>query len=78
MILHVYWPVYFARSDNFLNEQPKEIDSLKNTFKKLTCLAIPKSASLISPLGSTSMLAPLISLRQKKKKKKKTQYFKKE
>lgn len=27
-----------------------------------TCLAIPKSASLISPLAFTSMFAPLISL----------------
>jgi len=29
---------------------------------KLTCFAIPKSASLTRPLGSTSMFAPLMSL----------------
>lgn len=32
--------------------------------KMHTCLAMPKSASLTSPLGPTSMLAPLISLRR--------------
>lgn len=30
--------------------------------KKLTCLAIPKSASLTTPYASTSKLAPLMSL----------------
>lgn len=35
-ILHlVYWPIYFARSYNFSNEQPKAIGSLKNTLKSL-------------------------------------------
>lgn len=33
--------------------------------RKLTCLAMPKSANLISPLGSTNMFAPLMSLQEK-------------
>lgn len=33
---------------------------------RLTCFAIPKSASFTRPLGSTSMLAPLMSLHDNK------------
>jgi hypothetical protein len=34
----------------------------KKTCRKLTCFAIPKSASFTRPLGSTNMFAPLMSL----------------
>lgn len=35
---------------------------MASRLSRLTCFAIPKSASLTRPLGSTSMLAPLMSL----------------
>jgi hypothetical protein len=50
------------------NDTENKVQLTKVIFKKLkwaeklTCFAIPKSASLTRPLGSTSIFAPLISL----------------
>jgi hypothetical protein len=38
----------------------------KEKNKRLTCFAIPKSASFTRPLGSTNMFAPLMSLQIKR------------